>query len=494
MNLPQVPGAILGYRRDGRPIRLIAGGDGTRDRITEIDARLEEVRTELLQLADADMDETQAARFDELEAEHRTLTEEREPLARRAEAIDRVRANAAGGVNGGRDVQIQTRRDPFEDLDTVRAGGVAAADLRARALTAIEQTPDYAGDDARENATRLIQRGDRHGRIARHMLLTGSDAYQRAFEAVLGGMQPWQLTGEEADAMRAAMSLTDANGGYLAPFFIDPTIILTNDGRTNPFRAISRVTSIATDEWHGITSAGVQATWTAEAAAATESNPAFDQPTIKPEKATAWLTGSLEVTEDTNIGAQVGMLLADARDQLEAEAFAVGDGSGKPKGVVTAVGAVAGSVVTTATLATYAVEDVYALKAAVKPRFRPNASWVASDAIQLATRQFGTANNYHAFWADLGMDTPPTLLGRPVYESSEMAGAEAAAQTSGALILLVGDFSRYLIVDRIGMTVQYDPLLKNSSGVPTGQVGWYAHWRVGADVVDANAFRVLKVQ
>src|SRR5690606_367868 len=27
--LPTVPGAIIGYRADGRPIRLIAGGDGT---------------------------------------------------------------------------------------------------------------------------------------------------------------------------------------------------------------------------------------------------------------------------------------------------------------------------------------------------------------------------------------------------------------------------------------------------------------------------------
>lgn len=459
-----------------------------RARLVEIDARSEEVRSELLQLAESDLNDEQTVRFDELETEHRSLAEEREPLARRAEAIDRVRANVGGGVVAGRDVQVQVRRDPFEDLDTVRANGVGAADLRARALNAIEQTPDYAGDHARENATQLVQRNDRHGRIARHMLLTGSDAYLRAFENVLGGAQPWQLEGEEADAMRAAMSLVDGNGGYLAPFFLDPTIILTNDGATNPFRGISRVVSITTDSWHGITSAGTSAAWTAEAAAATEASPTFAQPTITPQKATAWLTGSLEVTEDTNIGSQIGMLLADARDRLEAAAFATGSGSGQPKGVVTAVAADSGSVVSTATAATYVVGDVYTLKGALPPRYRPNASWVASDSILLKTRQFGTAENYHAFWADLGMDTPPTLLGRPVYESSVMASAVAA----GADILLVGDFSQYLIVDRIGMTVQYDPLLKNSSGVPTGQVGWYAHWRVGADCTDTNAFRLLQ--
>ena len=460
-----------------------------RARITEIDARNEEVRTELLTLAETDLDETQTARFDELEAEHRSLTEEREPLARRAEAIDRVRANAAGGVSGGRDVQVQVRRDPYEDLDTVRANGVSASDLRARALTAIEGTPDYAGDDARENATRLVQRGDRHGRIARHMLLTGSDAYLRSFEAVLGGTQPWQLMGEEAEALRAAMSLVDANGGYLAPFFLDPTIILTNDGRTNPFRGISRVVSITTDVWHGITSAGSQAVWTAEGVAATEHNPTFAQPSITPQAATAWLTGSLQVTEDTNIGAQVQVLLADARDELEAAAFATGSGSGQPKGVVTAVGAVSGSVVETD--GTFDVGNVYGLKNAVPPRHRPMISWVANDSIYDAIRQFATANNYAGFWADLGPATPTQLIGRPVYESSKM---EDDGTTADGLILIAGNFDRYQIVDRIGMTVQYDPLLKDpSTGAPTGQVGWYAHWRVGADCVDPNAFRILKI-
>lgn len=472
-----------------------------RARLGEIDERLPQCRSELLQLADGDMDETQATRFEELETEHRTLTDERGPLAERLARIEEIRevhtrAQAAGrGVERGTGPALVERRDPYADLDQVRGGLIGAPDLQARAKTAIEHTPTYVTDDAREAATRLVEGGDRHGRISRHMLLTGNDAYVRAFENLLGGVQPWQLEADEQDALRASMSLTDGNGGYLAPFFLDPTIILTNAGATNPFRSIARVVSITTDVWHGITSAGVSASWLAENTAASDASPTFTQPTITPHKAAAWLTGSFEVTEDTNIGAQVGMLLADARDRLEADAFATGSGSGQPFGVVTSVAADSGSVVDTATADTYAVGDVYKLKAALPPRYRPNASWVASDPILLATRQFGTSNVYHAFWADFGMDTPSQLLGRPVYESSQMAGSEvAASQTDNAKILLVGDFMQYLIVDRIGMQVQYDPLVKNSSGLPLGQVGWFAHWRVGADCTDTSAFRLLNVK
>lgn len=496
------PGTILGYRKDGRPIRLMAGGD--RDghihaRVAEIDSQLEEVRSELISFADIEeaLTEEQVSRFDELEAEEARLVEEREPLARRAETIDRMRAavNAGGSRStepGGVDVHTRNTIDqgPFGNLEAVRAGMVPSSDLRSRALDAVEQAPEWMGQDEREQATRMLESGDRQGRIARHMLLTGSGTYTRAFEQILSGVQPWQMSPDEADAMRAAMSLTDANGGYLVPFHLDPTIILTNAGSTNPLRQISRVDRITGDMWRGITSAGVSAEWLAEAAEASDGSPTLARPEIPVHKAAAYLQGSFEVTQDTSIASQVGMLLADAKDNLEATAFAVGTGTGQPTGVVTAVAATPGSVVQTATAGAYTIDDVYAVRGALPARHRPVSSWLANDMIYLLTRQFATGSGpQHGFWADLGMDTPSQLLGRPQYESSGMP----SEVTEGANILLAGNFGRYLIVDRIGMTVQFEPLVKGSNQRPTGEVGWFAHWRVGADTLDANAFRLLQV-
>ena len=41
------------------------------------------------------------------------------------------------------------------------------------------------------------------------------------------------------------------------------------------------------------------------------------------------------------------------------------------------------------------------------------------------------------------------------------------------------------------MSVLYEPMVKGATQRPTGQAGWFAFWRVGADVTTAQAFRTL---
>jgi HK97 family phage major capsid protein len=60
--------------------------------------------------------------------------------------------------------------------------------------------------------------------------------------------------------------------------------------------------------------------------------------------------------------------------------------------------------------------------------------------------------------------------------------------------LILGDFRRgYKIVDRMGLELQYNPMVLGSNRRPTGEVAWVAFWRVGARAVDPNAFRMLRV-
>ena len=83
------------------------------------------------------------------------------------------------------------------------------------------------------------------------------------------------------------------------------------------------------------------------------------------------------------------------------------------------------------------------------------------------------------------------LLGHPVYEAS----AQSGTFTTGQLIGVFGDFSYFKIVDRIGLTVETIPHLFGAAqgNLPTGQRGLFAYWRVGSKVLDANAFRTLKL-
>ncbi|WP_121711752.1 phage major capsid protein [Streptomyces sp. E5N91] len=469
--------------------------------------QLEAIRSELLGLDEVDEPtEEQAERAGELLGEFDTTQEAYTEQLAHEERVEAVRSASLveGGTerSSGPDVLFKSRTNPYENLESVRGANLhdrnAVGDLRSRALTAIDEAGEDLSADQQERAERLI-RGDRRGRIAQHILLTGSPEYARAFESLLANSgNPALLDGDELDAYklaeahRRAMTLTDAAGGFLVPFTLDPTIILTNAGSANPFRQISSVRTITTDTWNGVSSAGVTAGWLAESDEVTDNSPTFGQPTITPHKAAAWVQGSFEVLADSGFAAEVGPLLSDAKDNLEATAFATGDGTGKPKGVVTAVGAVSGSVVQSAAALSYTVDDVYALDAALPPRHRntANPSWVASKATINATRQFDDSGG-SSFWANLGMGQPEQLLGAPIYESSSMS---SALTTGASKPLLVGDFRQFYIVDRVGMTMVYEPLVKGANGRPTGEAGWFCYWRVGSDVVNPDAFRLLNIK
>ena len=377
-----------------------------------------------------------------------------------------------------------TRKDPF-DLTQIRLAGWGggaglAQELRSRAHDAIEQAPEYMPDQHRQRAAALVDR-DAKGRIAQHILEHGSPDYVEAFFHYMN-------TGQA----RAALSTTSANGGYLIPFHLDPTIILTSDGSTNPFRQIARVETITTNEFHGVSSAGVTGEWLAEATEAADGSPTFAQPTIPVHKASAYVQASFEVTQDSDVASSLGEAFASEKDDMEAAAFATGSGSGQPTGIVTALNLVTASRVAAQTNAAFGAIDIFALVNDLPARHQNNCSWVAHWSIFNLARQLSPSGAGSSFWADLGPGIPSQLLGRPTYTSSAMQNGLSAATSSTDEVLVLGDFARgYTIVDRVGLEVVYNPLVLGSSRRPTGEVGWMAFWRVGGDSVNANAFRML---
>ena len=61
------------------------------------------------------------------------------------------------------------------------------------------------------------------------------------------------------------------------------------------------------------------------------------------------------------------------------------------------------------------------------------------------------------------------LLSRPIYELSNM---DSTVTTSGAVsnfILVYGDFSNFVIADRIGSTMEFIPNLVGTNRRPTGR-------------------------
>jgi len=471
-----------------------------KDKLAEqarIKAELQRMETseETTEENDGDLRDTLVERWKQLDEETKPIIKrmsEIQAITRAAEDpanLERPDPAGNGGgdarrsASGAPDFWGQSGRSPYEDLDAVRSHMVRTSELRGRAFDAIEgevKRGNLAQEWA-ENATRMVQEnpGTLGRGVAEHILLTGSEEYQECFRAYLEDPQGM--------AQRAALSLTLANGGYLLPFVLDPTVILTNTGSANPWRRISNVKQTTSNTWNGVTSAGVNAAWLTEGTVTTDNTPTVGNVQITPQKAAAWVFGSYEVLEDTDFGQQLPRLLADAKDRLEEAAFASGAGTGGvPQGVT--VGAT--TTVTTATTLVIAAGDIYAVQGALPPRFRnaPGCAWVANVAIINKFRQLDTAGGA-SFWTNLGKGQPETLLGAPIYESTTMGGVT----TSGALEAVMGDFGQFIVVDRVGVSLIYEPLVKNAAAsLPTGQAGWFMFWRTGSQVAVPNAFRVMK--
>lgn len=446
-----------------------------------------------------DLSEDEQTRFDEGIAERDRLRVEAEKAEQREAAI------AAGRTTRGDNFQpynVNTREsdDPFDMRDVSILA--SPSELISRAQAAIEKMPKAEGlDAARENAAKLLTQpsGNRllggfdAAAVARHVLATGSEAYRGAFSKVISG-QDFLLTEDEKRAIvtARAASLTTTAGGFAVPFTLDPTLILTNDGTANSIRQISRVVQITTDQWNGVSTAGITAGYAAEASEVGDDAPTLAQPSITVQRGDAFVPFSFEIGMDwPGFQADVAMLFADARDRADATAFTTGTGTNEPIGIVTALTGGA-SEISSATTDIFAVADVYSTFETTPPRHRSRSSWLANIAIINDVRQFATANNYHGFTVDLTAAGIPQLLGRPVYETSDMDGTVNALAEN--YVLINGDFNDYVIVDRVGMSVELVPhLFATGANRPDGQRGLLAWWRTGADSVNDNAFTMLNV-
>lgn len=481
--------------------------------------RLKDIRDECERLANKETRTAEDDRlFAELVAEADVLDEHRRHLEREAD-LARVRAAVdAGkgerGSDGAYDevsertlnpdsVRERRFRNPY-DLSEIRGGLTPAeqgAEFRARALSAVERM-SAADDKRKEVCTRLIERWDsKDGQMSRLLLHISSDEYVRAFGdyvAAQGNMAALDHD-QQRLAQRAIAIGSGGAGGFLVPFQLDPAVINTADGSVNQVRQIARQVVAIGDKWHGVSSAGVTSRWRGEATPVPASNaPTFAQPEVDICTMDIFVEISIEAHMDAmNIAQEVAGMIAFEADRSESVAFVTGAGGAQPVGIITALAAANPSVtVETAGVGEFDVEDVYALDGALPARYRMGASWLAHRRTYNAIRQFDESGG-SSLWVQLQQDVPPLLVGRRAYEAEEM---DSDVTDPGGQILVYGDFTNYVVADRIGTTLEFIPHLFQQEtagsgvGMPTGQRGWYAFKRVGANSVNNGAFRMLEIK
>ena len=466
--------------------------------------RMKDLSEEVERLAAVDdPSPEQDVKLAETHAEFKGLESYRDGLIREEKLAEvrNVMANVPGNIHKGDGFDadpigepgsavVDKNEDPW-NIDDMRARslnpGEQEGEIRARALSAVEKMPGSTSA-RREVSTELVETYDS---IARYALGTSSPAYQRAFTKWIkyGDAAASTFTQDEQEATVRAMSLTDSAGGFLIPFQLDPTVIITSDGSVNEIRKVARQVVATGDIWNGVSSPAATFSWDGEAVEVSDDATTFAQPAITIHKGQGFIPISVEaLADEPNVTQEIGRILAEGKDIQDAAAFATGTGSGQPFGVVVAVTAEATG---SATTDVFAVADVYALHNALPARYRSNATWLANNATYNRVRQFDTGGG-GSLWVQLAFDQPATLLGKAAYESEDMDGVIDAGATNLALIF--GDFRNYVIADRVGMSLELVPhLLNTTTNRPMGQRGFLAWYRLGADSVNDSAFEILDI-
>lgn len=310
----------------------------------------------------------------------------------------------------------------------------------------------------------------------------------RALRAVEKNEEPfkiWLRTGTVPRAMKAEMiESTDSRGGYLVPDEY-ANELSTAIAKTSLMRKLNVANrSVNTDRYRWPTmSFTTMAVITGEGSAYNEAEPTFGEIIFTPFKFTRIAKVSEELLDDSRFDIWRNVLLPDfgqAFAKAENHYFINGTGSSQPQGIL--AGGTLGA--TAASASAITSDDVIELYHALAPEYRDEAVWIMNDSTAMALRQLKDSNGQYLWQPGLAAGTPDTLLGRPVFLSSDMPVIAAGAKVIAFMNPLF-----YGFVERAGLTMaRLDELFASS-----GYVGFVARARWDGRVLLPDAVKYLQM-
>lgn len=347
-----------------------------------------------------------------------------------------------------------------------------------------------------ERLTMLNAKTMSYGRPALSARAEVEAPHQKAFNAYLrtgddDGLRGLTLEGK---AMSTAVA---ADGGYL----VDPqtsdriqSLLLS----TSSLRSIANVVQVEATSFDVIVDrTEVGSGWATEAAATTETaTPTIERISIKLHELAAMPKASQRLLDDSafDVEGWLAEKIATRFTRAEAAAFINGDGVDKPRGILLPtkvadatwtwgnIGYIAtGAAADFAT--TNAVDCIVNLVYALGADYRANSAFVMNSKTVGAVRKMKDADG-RFMWSDgLAANEPARLMGYPVLVSEDMPDVGANTYP-----IAFGDFrSAYTIAERPDLRILRDPF----SAKPN--VLFYANKRVGGDITDYAAIKLLKV-
>lgn len=303
-----------------------------------------------------------------------------------------------------------------------------------------------------------------------------------------------QLLNLEAKSLSAG---SDPDGGYLVPDVLH--LDIERDLRmSSVMRRLARVIQISTDSVELLVSEGdAEAGWVAETEARKETDtPKLVKIKIPVHELYAKPRATQKLLDDSRVDVEswLAKKIAAKMSQLENQAFVLGDGANKPTGILKYeldfAGVSKGKLQGFKTGKKGGFSDARAagdilidMVNSMKPELLNGSVWLMSRSAHGELRKLKDANGNYLWQPGIEEDARPRLLGYPVEVSDNMPGLTKDDATSAVIF---GNFKEgYQIVDRAGIRVLRDPF----SVKP--YVEFYTTCRVGGDVVNNEAFKVL---
>ena len=462
--------------------------------IEELRSKLTELRSRIVELSEKDdITDEENVELDGLLPEHERCAGDLADAEARQARIDAVRSRVTESHVGHDAPQVMKRT--ATDIDVARA---SRQELRDAALAILDRDGKQLAARNGDHVDRLINTRNAltdGAQIAKRMVLTENDAYRSAFVKGVTQASP-AFSAEEAralDEFRAMSEGTDTAGGFGVPVLIDPSIILTSGAAAAPVLDLARVVTITTDEWKGVSSAGVTWSYDTEGAEVSDDAPTVAQPTVPVYSARGFIPYSVEVGDDyPSFAAEMRRLLDQGYIDLVANGTINGTGSSQPTGIFTALDANTNVEVVVTTDGAFGGVDLLKVWKSLPERYRANATWIMSTDVENEIRAFSAGADSAYYTVDLAAGGIGTLFGRPI-RTTDYA-PEFTGTTGAANICVVGDFSNFLVAQRAGMSVELIPNLFGANQRPTGQRGWFATARHGYDSVNDLGFRLLQNQ
>lgn len=344
------------------------------------------------------------------------------------------------------------------------------------------------------------------------------DELERLLDRPNGGGQPSGLSHEDklrkaaildycrlggervGPEVKAQLSVgSDPEGGYS----VTPDMagrIIQRIHELSPVRQISSVTNTRHDALEGLNDLNeAGAGWVEETASRTEtSTPGIGKWRIPIHEQYALPKATQKLLDDSDLNIETWLIdkISSKFARMEASAFVNGDGVGKPRGFLTyptaatadgsrawgklqhVVSGGAG-----AFASTNPVDPLMDLVFSLKADYLPNAKWVMGRLTLASVAKLKDADGRYLLSVGGGIagNVPMSLLGFPLVLAEDMPALGADSYS-----LAFGDFGGYQIVDRLGISLLRDPFTTK------GFVKFYTRRRVGGDVLDFDAIKLLK--